>query len=56
MKKNLTKRIKRPGHQLLAIIPSDIAKVFKKKLIDDEFSYKEWLLKRIEAYTKGEKL
>ena len=38
--------------RLLADVDPEIGKGFKKALIDDEVTYKEWLLKQINLYLK----
>jgi len=38
--------------QLLAIIPAEIAKAFRDKLVEDGYSYKGWLMRQIKAYLK----
>lgn len=41
--------------RLLADIDSDRVKEFKKALIDDEVSFKQWLKKQIDNYLKQRK-
>lgn len=38
--------------QLLAIIPAEIAKTFRDKMVEDGYSYKGWLMRQIKAYLK----
>jgi len=37
---------------LLAQVPAPLAKSLKKRLIDEDVSYKKWLIARIEEYVK----
>lgn len=39
--------------QLLAKLDRELVKRFRKRLIDDEVAYREWLEQRIREYLKG---